>query len=90
MAESILITAMPDGMFNVKAMEDEPGEGGPQMDQTVASVDEVLELVKQGLSASGETSEQEPAAAPKAPAAEPTEDQMWNQEAAKRPPSGLM
>lgn len=91
MAESILITVMPDGKFHVKSMEDDASAADQPVDQTVASVDEVIQLVQQELGdEQAEPGEGTPAEEKTDTGEGPSEDQMWNQEAAKRQPSGLM
>lgn len=52
MAETITITCNPDGSYSVASTEDD-ASGSPAdqpLDQTVGTVDEVLQLVRQELS----------------------------------------
>lgn len=49
MAETITITCNDDGSYNVKSTEDDSGAVDQPLDQTVKSVDEVLQLVRQEL-----------------------------------------
>jgi hypothetical protein len=73
--ETITIECLPDGSYRVTSTEDDSGDAGDQpLNQTVKSVDEVLQLVQRELS--DDQGEADPKAA-------------WDQEAAKRGPDGM-
>jgi len=93
--ESLLITMLPDGSFHVKETE-AAGENDPNppIDQSVSSPDEVTALVAQWLQGDPEDSEG-PADVASEPGGEPAAEAggaqaAWNQEAAKRPATGLI
>ncbi|HET8872040.1 MAG TPA: hypothetical protein VFM48_16475 [Aquabacterium sp.] len=84
--EIITIECLPDGSYRVTTQEGEGHEEGHQpINETVSSVDEVLELVSQELSddlPGYEESEGEDESKP----ASNDADKMWAEEAAKRKP----
>jgi hypothetical protein len=50
MAETITITKNDDGTFQVTESQDDPSAGDQPMNETAASLDEVLGLVQKALS----------------------------------------
>ena len=75
MSETITITKNDDGTFTVTEGEDEASPGDQPVNQTVDSVDQVLQLVQQAL---GDDQGEEG-----------SPDEAWNQEAAQRGEDGM-
>lgn len=103
--ERLCIEITPDGQFRVYEDEDDETDDGDEgqepeagdnddIDQTVQSPDQVLQLVKHWLSLeAAEPPDQQapPAVAPAAPQQNPNTAMKaaWNAEAAKRGPTGF-